>query len=76
MPRVKRTVVTSPGLARIRATKGLQSELARHLGVTRQAISDWPEVPITRLIEVERFTGISRESLRPELYQHRRRSHT
>jgi DNA-binding transcriptional regulator YdaS (Cro superfamily) len=70
MPRKKvkkRKVAT--GLVEIRQQKGLQSKLARHLGVTRQAISDWPVVPIDRLRDVEKFTGIPREKLRPDIFR-------
>jgi DNA-binding transcriptional regulator YdaS (Cro superfamily) len=74
MPRIKReTVAVSSGLQKIRQTLGLQSKLARHLGVTRQAISDWPVVPINRLAEVEEFTGIDRAKLRPDIFDRPRR---
>jgi len=74
MPRIKReTVAVSPGLRKIRETLGLQSKLARHLGVTRQAISDWPVVPINRLGEVEQFTGIDRAKLRPDIFERPKR---
>ncbi len=70
LPRKKRDKVkVSNGLKEIRERKGLQSALARHLGVTRQAISDWPLVPIDRLKEVEKFTGIPREKLRPDIFR-------
>lgn len=73
MPRVPKRkrdkIKTSPGLKEIRERKGLQSALARELGVTRQAISDWPVVPIDRLKDVEKFTGISREKLRPDIFR-------
>ena len=70
MPRIKRTKPKlSRGLTEIRTTKGLQSALAKHLGVTRQAISDWPAVPIERLRDVEKFTGIPREKLRPDIFR-------
>ena len=69
MPRSKKVKVKlARGLKDIRETKGLQSKLAQHLGVTRQAISDWPAVPIDRLKEVEAFTGIPREKLRPDIF--------
>jgi len=69
MPRTKREKQeVSIGLRKIRETLGLQSKLARHLGVTRQAISDWPVVPINRLAEVEHFTGIDRAKLRPDIF--------
>ena len=42
--------------------------LARALaGITPQAISQWRQVPAERVLEVERVTGIARESLRPDL---------
>lgn len=69
MPRSKKVKVRlAKGLAEIRKRKGLQSALAKHLGVTRQAISDWPAVPIERLRDVEKFTGIPREKLRPDIF--------
>jgi DNA-binding transcriptional regulator YdaS (Cro superfamily) len=69
MPRAKvNQSTTAPALRKIRRTHGLQSALARHLGVTRQAISDWTAVPITRLKDVEKFTGIPREKLRPDIF--------
>lgn len=70
MPRSKKVKVKlARGLAEIRQTKGLQSALAKFLGVTRQAISDWPAVPIDRLKDVESFTGIPREKLRPDIFR-------
>ena len=69
MPRAKPEKKISRGLSEIRSKKGLQSQLARHLGVTRQAISDWPVVPIDRLRAVEKFTGIPREKLRPDIFR-------
>lgn len=70
MPRQQQRgpIQTSPGLLQIRKTLGMQAALARHLNVTRQAIYDWPVVPIARLIEVEEFTGIPRELLRPDIF--------
>lgn len=69
MPRSKKVKVKlARGLKEIRERKGLQSALAKHLGVTRQAISDWPAVPIDRLRDVEEFTGIPREKLRPDIF--------
>lgn len=44
--------------------------LARHLGVTTQAISQWDQVPPRRVIAVEEATGgkVSRYELRPDIY--------
>ena len=69
MPRSKKTNARrAKGLLELRKRKGLQAALAKHLGVTRQAISDWPAVPIDRLRDVEKFTGIPREKLRPDIF--------
>lgn len=59
----------SKGLQEIRARKGLSSNLSRHLGITRQAVSGWKQIPIDLLITIEQFTGIPREKLRPELFR-------
>jgi len=43
--------------------------LARKLGgITSQAVSQWTKVPATRVIDVERITGVSRYQLRPDIY--------
>jgi len=43
-------------------------ELARKLGVSRQAIYQWSGVPLDRIVEVEQITGIAREDLRPDVF--------
>lgn len=47
---------------------GSASALARHLGLTPSAVLQWDVVPIKRVLEVEAFTGVSRHSLRPDIY--------
>ena len=50
---------------------GGASALARRLGVTRNAINCWKlkkRVPASRVIELERLTGVSRHLIRPDLY--------
>lgn len=44
------------------------SELARAIKIKSQAVSQWKRVPAERVLEVERATGISRHTLRPDLY--------
>ena len=44
------------------------AELARRLGITRQAVDQWRKVPATRAVEVERETGIPRHELRPDVF--------
>lgn len=48
--------------------RGLALKLARELGITHGAISQWREVPPLRVIDVERITGISRHELRPDMF--------
>jgi DNA-binding transcriptional regulator YdaS (Cro superfamily) len=47
---------------------GNLAALAEKLGITTQALSQWRRVPPTRVLEVERITGISRNALRPDIY--------
>lgn len=49
-----------------RPVKKLQ--LAQELGITHGAISQWAQVPSERVLDVERFTGISRHDLRPDVF--------
>lgn len=48
--------------------RGRRTELAAALGCGPNAISQWPQVPVLRVIEVERITGIPRHELRPDVY--------
>ncbi len=63
----------SPQEALERAVKaaGGYTALGRKLGITGEAIMQWHEVPVKRLILVERVTGVPRELLRPDLYRPR-----
>lgn len=51
----------------IRAMGGV-SVLARGLGVAQPTVSMWRRIPAERVLSVETLTGISRTSLRPDLY--------
>lgn len=42
--------------------------LARQLKVRRQAIYQWQHVPVSRVLDVERITGVSRHDLRPDVF--------
>lgn len=42
--------------------------LAERIGVTRQAIYQWREVPVERIADIAAVTGVSRADLRPDLY--------
>ena len=56
------------GMDLIRARRGLISEVARELGLTRSAVSMWDKVPAERVVDVERVTGIPRHQLRSDLH--------
>lgn len=56
------------GMQLIRSKKGLSALVARELGISRGAVSMWQDVPLDRLLEIERVTGISRVLLRPDMY--------
>ena len=62
--------MSKPAEAFERAKKaaGTAAALARKLGITAQALSQWNEVPPLRVLEVERCTGVPRYELRPDLY--------
>lgn len=52
------------------------SKLAKALGLTRQAIYQWDEVPSGHVLKVEEVTGVPRHKLRPDLYpEDREREH-
>lgn len=60
------------GLGRAIDVAGGMRALARAIGVTQPAISNWKRVPASRVAQVERATGVPRDVLRPDLYAHER----
>lgn len=56
-------------LGTAKAKLGGATGLARAIGgITPQAVSQWRRVPVERVLEVERVTGIPRSELRPDIY--------
>tara|TARA_A100001201_G_scaffold143757_1_gene147276 strand:+ start:21902 stop:22117 length:216 start_codon:yes stop_codon:yes gene_type:complete len=48
---------------------GSKRQLALGLGIKPQSITDWNgQVPVTRVLAVEKLTGISRHEIRPDIY--------
>jgi TorA maturation chaperone TorD len=59
-----------PGLDEaIRAAGGVGA-LARKIGISQPSVSNWLHVPAERVLSVEAATGVSRATLRPDLYVH------
>ena len=50
------------------AKAGSSRALAQAIGVTPQALSQWRRVPLARVFDVERFSGIPRHELRPDFF--------
>jgi hypothetical protein len=48
---------------------GGRVELARSLGLKYRSVLDWRRVPVERLIQIERITGIPRQRLRPDVFE-------
>src|SRR5258707_13555837 len=42
--------------------------LAKKLGISQPSVSNWARVPAERVLSVEEATGVSRATLRPDLY--------
>ena len=57
------------GLKRAMAAVHGPTQLARLLGLARQAVGGWKSVPTTRIKQVEQLTGVPRNVLRPDLYE-------
>lgn len=53
----------------LRAKRGLIAHIARELKILPQAIHQWRQVPLDRVIEVEKATGIHRSLLRPDFFE-------
>ena len=58
----------SEGLELAIAAVGSSDKLASGLEITPQAISQWTRIPLARVFDVERITGIPHEKLRPDFF--------
>lgn len=65
--RASPTIIGSEGLKAARKAVGVKA-IAEALNVTEQAITQWRRVPINRVLDVERVSGIPRHQLRPDFY--------
>ena len=57
------------GLARAIEVAGTAANLARMLDISAQSICKWTKVPLERVHEVARVTGIPKEELRPDFFE-------
>ncbi len=48
---------------------GGSAVLARHLGIKRQAIPQWTEIPIRHVHKINEVTGIPLVDLRPDVFK-------
>lgn len=58
-------------LTRLLDAKGLRlADLARKTGVNKATVTRWAQkaVPLTRVYQIEKETGISRHDLRPDFF--------
>jgi DNA-binding transcriptional regulator YdaS (Cro superfamily) len=60
--------IASEAFGRAKAVAGNAASLARKLGITAQAMSQWSVVPAIRVLDVERITGVPRQELRPDMH--------
>lgn len=58
---------TTP-LARATEIAGGVVRLSEKLGVKHQAISQWKKIPASRVLDIERLTGVSRYDQRPDIF--------
>lgn len=59
------------GIELIRAKRGAMSEIARQLGLSKQAVTQWERVPDSHLGRVSDIVQIPPWELRPDLYRSR-----
>jgi DNA-binding transcriptional regulator YdaS (Cro superfamily) len=63
-----------PGLRLAVEKAGSMTNLARLIRIAPQAIAQWDIVPINRVLEIEKATGVDRELLRPDMFKRRKRA--
>jgi DNA-binding transcriptional regulator YdaS (Cro superfamily) len=59
---------------RLRGERGMIAHIARELKILPQAIHQWRQIPLDRVVQIEEITGIPREELRPDFHLPRKGS--
>jgi DNA-binding transcriptional regulator YdaS (Cro superfamily) len=57
-----------PGLKEAIKVAGSLTALGAAIGLTPQAVARWESVPLKRVLEVSRATGVPRQVLRPDYW--------
>ena len=65
----------SEALKRAIKSAGSVSGLAEKLGISTQAVWQWKDIPLGRIADVHRVTGIPHEELRPDVFTSRAPAH-
>jgi DNA-binding transcriptional regulator YdaS (Cro superfamily) len=68
MPRPHRKPRTHDRVMSLIRERGLSAAIAKRLGINRQAISQWTEVPWNRVFIVAEVTGLQPHEIRPDIY--------
>ena len=71
----KPTPESLAAMAKLRAQRGLITHIANELKILPQAVHQWKQIPLDRVVDVERITGIRREELRPDYHLPRKGAH-
>lgn len=58
---------------KIRAQRGLATEIARRCKVSRAAVYQWKTIPVQHMHDVAAVTGMRVEELRPDIFRPKRR---
>jgi predicted transcriptional regulator len=58
-----------PMLDEIFARRGAVTAIAKRLGISTAAVSQWDRIPKRRLAEVSQVLGIDERILRPDLFE-------
>jgi len=69
MPQQKKSVKHNLPLQLAVDAAGGWRALARLLGIKYQSLQKWRRIPADRVVAIEKVTGVSRETLRPDLYR-------
>jgi DNA-binding transcriptional regulator YdaS (Cro superfamily) len=68
MAQVAKIKIEDAGLREAIQAAGTKYRLAKMLGISPASVQTWKRVPVERIVEIERLTGVARHLLRPELY--------